>query len=183
MLDSLHLPIDSRLIMVVGDLNDNKNVQTIIKAMSMCPANYHLLICGTGPLEPALRALATQTNVEKRCHFLGFRSDVKTLLMISDLFVMASKREGLPRSTMEAMAAGLPCVVSKIRGNVDLIDEGKGGYTIEPNDYEASAKAINKILSDRNLAKRMGDFNKNKITKFSVDKVKEQVIDLFNELQ
>ena len=74
-------------------------------------------------------------------------------------------------------------MVSKVRGNVDLIDEGEGGYTIEPNDYEAFAKAINKILSDRNLAKRMGDFNKNKITQFSIDKVKEQVIDVFNDLQ
>lgn len=183
LLKSLHLPIDARLMMVVGDLNDNKNVQTIIKAMSMCPKNCHVLICGTGPLEQNLRALAIQMNVEGQCHFLGFRSDVKTLLMISDLFLMVSKREGLPRSTMEAMAAGLPCVVSKIRGNVDLIDEGEGGYTIEPNDYEAFAKAINKILSDSFLAKRMGVYNKNKITQFSIDKVKEQVIDVFNDLQ
>lgn len=182
LLSSLHLPIDSRLIMVVGDLNDNKNVQTIIKAMSMCPADYHLLICGTGPLESKLRALATQTNVDRRCHFLGFRSDVKTLLMISDLFVMASKREGLPRSTMEAMAAGLPCVVSKIRGNVDLIDEGEGGYTIVPNYYEGFANAINRILSDGVLAKRMGAYNRNKIRQFSIDKVEVQVVETFNEI-
>lgn len=176
------MPIESRLIMVVGDLNDNKNVQTIIKAMSMCPENYHLLICGTGPLESKLRALAIQANVDRRCHFLGFRSDVRTLLMTSDLFVMASKREGLPRSTMEAMAAGLPCVVSKIRGNVDLIDEGKGGYTIEPYDYEGFAKAINRILSCEVLAKRMGVHNRNKISLFCIDNVKEQVVEVFNEL-
>ena len=50
-------------MMVVGDLNDNKNVQTIIKAMSMCPKNCHVLICGTGHLEQDLRALAIQMNV------------------------------------------------------------------------------------------------------------------------
>ena len=182
MLGSLHLPIDARLIMVVGDLNNNKNVQTIIKAMPMCPENYHLLICGNGPLEQELRALAIQAKVEKQCHFLGFRSDVKTLLMASDLFAMASKREGLPRSTMEAMAAGLPCVVSKIRGNVDLIDEGKGGHTIEANDYEGFAKAINRILSDGVLAKRMGAYNRNKIRQFSIDKVKELVVEVFDGL-
>lgn len=176
------MPIESRLIMVVGDLNDNKNVQTIIKATMMCPANYHILICGTGPLEPELRALAIQTNVDKQCHFLGFRNDVKTLLMISDLFVMASKREGLPRSTMEAMAAGLPCVVSKIRGNVDLIDEGKGGHTIEPNDYVGFAEAINRVLLDGVLAKRMGAYNRNKIRQFSIDKVEVQVVEAFNEI-
>lgn len=167
--------------MVVGDLNDNKNVKTIIKAMSMSPENCHVLICGTGPLEPELRALAVQTNVDRRCHFLGFRSDVKTLLMTSDLFVMASKREGLPRSTMEAMAAGLPCVVSKIRGNVDLIDEGKGGYTIEPNDYEGFAEAINRVLLDGVLAMRMGAYNKIKIKQqFCIEIVEENIYDVFN---
>lgn len=176
----MHLPINSRLIMVIGDLNENKNVQTIIKSMSKCPSNFHIMICGTGPLEQELRELAFQWNLEKQCHFLGFRSDVKTLLMISDLFVMASKREGLPRSTMEAMAAGLPCIVSKIRGNVDLIDDGKGGYTIEPNDYEAFGEAINKVLSDDTLAMRMGEYNRNKIKQFSIGIVKEQIIDVFN---
>ena len=67
--------------------------------------------------------------------------------------------------------------------NPSYDESRKGVATSIVRKSEAFAKAINKILSDRNLAKRMGDFNKNKITKFSVDKVKEQVIDLFNELQ
>ena len=61
-------------------------------------------------------------------HFLGYRNDVKELYEMSDCFVMPFFREGLSRSIMEAMASGLPCIVSDIRGNRDLIDDKKGGY-------------------------------------------------------
>lgn len=64
----------------------------------------------------------------------------------------------------------------------DLIDEGKGGHTIEPNDYEGFAKAINRILSDGVLAKRMGAYNRHKIRQFSIDKVEVQVVEAFNEI-
>ena len=102
---------------------------------------------------------------------------------MSDIFLSASKREGLPRSTMEAMSMGLPCIVSKIRGNIDLIDENKGGRLINPTDIDGFAESINILLADKNTAIRQGQYNLNKVKEFSVDVVKQRMLDIFNNLQ
>lgn len=176
------LPVSSKIGIIVGDLNDNKNVETIIKALPATPKEFHIIICGFGPNELSLKELAANLKVSERTHFLGFRKDVKELYAISDMFLFASKREGLPRSTMEAMCMELPCIVSKIRGNVDLIDEGLGGFLCTPLDYNAYAQAINKVLSDEKSAKQFGKYNKTKVEQFSIDVVRNKMVDVFNEV-
>ena len=167
------LPVSSKIGIIVGDLNDNKNVETIIKALPATPKEFHIIICGFGPNEFSLKELAAKLKVSERTHFLGFRKDVKELYAISDMFLFASKREGLPRSTMEAMC---------IRGNVDLIDEGLGGFLCTPLDYNAYAQAINKVLSDEKSAKQFGEYNKTKVEQFSIDVVRSKMVDVFNEV-
>lgn len=167
---------------VVGDLNENKNVVTIIRALSKTNGNIHLLICGLGPLEQPLRRLAVTLNIEKRCHFLGYRKDIKVLYKVSDIFINASQREGLPRSTMEAMLAGLPCVVSKIRGNVDLIDEGKGGLFFAPKDYKRLAEEINLLAADGQLRTEYGHYNQERIKDYDIEVVKRQMFEIYKEI-
>lgn len=165
------LNADDTVIISIGDLNENKNTATIISALKDTPKNCHYLICGNGPLKRDLIYLSSRLGVEKRCHFLGFRQDIKDLLDASDIFVMASKREGLPRSTMEAMAAGLPCVVSDIRGNRDLIEEGKGGYLIDPHDTNEFSYKINLIINNPSLRMEMKAHNLERIKDFEINKV------------
>ncbi|MEA4820812.1 MAG: glycosyltransferase, partial [Erysipelotrichales bacterium] len=98
------------------------------------------------------------------------------------MFILASKREGLPRSTMEAMCAGLPCIVSKIRGNVDLIDEGKGGFLVPPKDVDSFASAINILISDKKLKENYGKYNKEKIKAFDINIVNSMMLDLFKKI-
>lgn len=178
---SLGLPDDAFIGIVVGDLNDNKNVGTILKALPNTPNNVHILICGFGPNERFLKEQTVKLGISERCHFLGFRSDVKELLLLSDVFLFASKREGLPRSTMEAMLAGLPCVVSKIRGNVDLIDDNKGGILVPPKDSSSFASALNKLASNQNLREEFGRYNQQKVKDFDIEIVKQQMIDIYKE--
>ena len=178
----LNLPSDAIIGIVVGDLNANKNVETIIKALSKAESNIHLLICGFGPLEEKLKLYARERNIEERCHFLGYRNDVKELYKISDMFIFASQREGLPRSTMEAMLAGLPCIVSKIRGNVDLIDEGKGGRLIGPKDYKSFAEAMTELAGNSELRKQYGEYNQERIKLFDIEVVKRQMLEIYKEV-
>lgn len=179
---SLNVPEDAVVGIVVGDLNKNKNVGTIIKALQMVKCDMHLLVCGFGPLESKLKELAKVCGVQDRCHFLGFRTDVKELYKISDMFVFASQREGLPRSTMEAMLAGLPCVVSNIRGNVDLIDNNKGGILFPPKDYKALAEAMTIIAGNPGDRKRFGEYNKERIKAFDIEIVKNQMLEIYKEV-
>lgn len=180
--NEIGLPDNAKVGIVVGDLNDNKNVSTLIKAIPNTPKSFHIIICGIGPNEDSLKKLTGKLNVAERVHFLGFRKDVKELYAISDIFLFASKREGLPRSTMEAMCMQLPCIVSRIRGNIDLIDEGHGGYLIAPTDIEGYAEAINKVLSDKVLANSMGKYNRDKVELFSLDVVKTEMVKVFNKV-
>ena len=99
---------------------------------------------------------AKDLGIEKQLHLLGYRTDVAELYAMADIFVFPSLREGLSVSLMEAMSSGLPCVVSKIRGNVDLIQAEKGGFLCSPASAWEFAEAISKLSDDRKLRYKMG---------------------------
>ena len=175
------VPVEASLCIGVGDLNDNKNVITMIKAIARTPKSVHLALCGCGPMEKYLKDLCQSLCVADRVHFLGFRRDISELYKASDMLLMTSKREGLPRTTMEAMCAGIPCICSNIRGNTDLIDEGKGGYLVNPLDADAFAKAISDLIEKPQLRKDMGAYNREKIKAFDISVVKSKLLELFRQ--
>lgn len=176
------VPADAHLCLGVGDLNDNKNVVTMIKAIAKSPVSVHLALCGFGPSENHLRKLCELLNLEDRVHFLGFRTDVGELYKASDFLFMASKREGLPRTTMEAMCAGIPCLCSNIRGNVDLIEDGKGGFLISPLDADGFANAIVRLVNDPQLREEMGNYNREKVKAFDIDIVKSKMLEIYKSI-
>lgn len=164
---------NSILIISVGDLNKNKNNEVVIKALSKLKNNkIHYLICGLGYKKNYLFNLAKKNNIEKNIHFLGYRTDVPQLLKSCDIFIMMSYREGLSRSLMEAMAAGLPCIVSKIRGNVDLIENGKGGYLVDPNDFNMLTNRINLLAENASIRTDMRNYNLESVKNYDVKNIK-----------
>ena len=179
--EELGLSQKDKVILSIGELNRNKNHEVILRAIgNLKRTDVHYVICGRGDLEQHLREVAKEIGMEGRLHLLGFRTDAKEWLKIADIFAFPSFREGLPVSLMEAMAAGLPVVCSKIRGNVDLIQHKKGGYMGVPENQDYYTKAIEQILLKPDLGKRMGMFNQNVIAAFDkeqVEKVMYQVYD------
>lgn len=166
-----------------GELNTNKNNRVIIEALgNLQNKNVHYFLCGVGPCEEELKDLAQTSGVVEQVHFLGYRTDIKELFRAADVFVMPSFREGLSRSIMEAMASGLPCIVSKIRGNVDLVEEGKGGYLCDPYDIHSFEISIENCLYDSAEAKHMGAYNKSKIIQYSSGVVEEKLKDIYLEI-
>ena len=166
-----------------GELNANKNNKVIIEALAILQnRNVHYYLCGVGPCEEGLRNLVQKKGIAEQVHFLGYRADVKELFQAADVFVMPSFREGLSRSIMEAMASGLPCIVSKIRGNVDLVEEGKGGYLCDPYDIHSFEISIENCLHDSAEAKHMGAYNKSKIIQYSSGVVEEKLKDIYLEI-
>lgn len=160
----------------MGDLIERKNYSVAIKAMSkISDLNIHYFICGKGPEEAKLIKLSEELGLLERVHFLGYRNDIKELLKAADAFLFTSKQEGLARSLMEAMASGLPCVASKIRGNTDLLDGTDGGYLCETTDAVAYAKKLELLANDKVLRKMMGKNNLITIQKFSTETVDEEL--------
>ncbi len=164
---------DATLLISVGELNDNKNHETVIKAVKGMDVYY--IIAGVGDKKEHLQNIIDEQGMTDRIKLLGFRTDVKELYSVSDVFVFPSFREGLSVSLMEAMASGLPCVVSRIRGNVDLIDEN-GGALFDPHNIDDCKHALDKILSLRkNELTVKGKANVAKIKLFANDTVVEQM--------
>ena len=174
---SLGLKPGEILILSVGELNQNKNHEVIIRAIAkLNNPQIHYFIAGKGNNEQYLIKLAKTLGVN--LHLLGYRTDVIELLNAADIFAFPSIREGLSVALMEAMAAGLPCVVSKIRGNVDLISED-GGFLCEPDDVNLFYDAIKELL-DKNKRKFMGDYNRLNIQKFDVCHIIERISKIYD---
>lgn len=177
---SLGLNHDDIVLISMGDLIPRKNYITSIKAVAKANRpNIKYLICGKGPELANLQTLAHQLGVSEQVMFLGYRNDIKELLAISDIFLFTTYQEGLPRSMMEAMAAGLPCVASRIRGNVDLIDNGLGGYLIDPKHVTDVANAIRFLINDNEKRRAMSAINRERIENFHTEKVKDAIYKLY----
>lgn len=178
----LGIPEDAQMVLSIGELNDNKNHQVVIKALSeLKNDNVYYLICGEGEKRQYLTDLAAENSFADRLILTGYRYDVKEILKTADLFVFPSFHEGLPVSVMEAMAAGLPVICSEIRGNVDLIKTGEGGILCNPESVEDFKNAIEKLLTDKNSASEMGIFNLKNIEKFSLNEVKDEIEKIYKE--
>ena len=167
----------------VAQLIKRKNHMVLIQAVKkLHNPHFHLFICGDGVQEAELKAKAKELGIEHQIHFLGFRKDVYKISSAADLFLFASLQEGLPVALMEAMACGLPIVASKVRGNYDLIDQGKGGYLVAPLDVDGFVKAIHKITENKERLEKMKQYNLRKVQKYSIEAVVEQMADLYEDM-
>ncbi len=172
----LGVPEDAKLLLSVGELNDNKNHEMVIKAIDCLDVYY--IIVGAGDKEEYLRSVIESKGLDDRIKLLGYRTDVRELYSASDIFVFPSYREGLSVSLMEAMASSLPIACSAIRGNVDLVDEN-GGELFDPHSAESVRNAISRLIT-RDLC-LLGQYNREKSKKFSNEEVLSQMRKIYEE--
>lgn len=185
--EELGIPKDAFVVISVGELNKNKNHQVVVKAIEKIdnPSVYYL-ICGQGNNKARLKNLADMHGISERVLLLGFRNDVHEIYNVADIFAFPSYREGLPMALMEAMSAGLPVICSSVRGNTDLIESGKGGYLLEPEDVDGITECMLKVIGDAELRKSMAIRNMEKVMKYDKSVVKaeiEKIYESFKEEQ
>lgn len=179
--EELGLGEEDFMLLSVGELNRNKNHSVVIQALAeLKNKNVHYCIAGKGELREELLELAKKLGVRKQVHLLGFRNDVSELLQAADIFVLPSLREGLNVSLMEAMASGLPCIASDIRGNRDLIVDNKGGFLFDALSSEKLVSAMEYLLTNNKLMLEMGIYNRNRVKKFSVENVNRLMREVYD---
>jgi len=143
----LGLQYADKMILSVGELNENKNHEVVIKALSkLNDKNIKYFIAGKGPLKDYLVDRAHKLGIKDQVHLLGFRDDVDNLLQIADLFVFPSHREGLSVALMEAMSCKVPVICSDIRGNRDLI--GVSALFNQNDEMDVADKIMKFLLGD-----------------------------------
>lgn len=175
------LNVGDVLVSSIGELDDNKNHITVIRALAQLGrSDFKYVVCGVGPNKDLLLEEATKLGVKNNVLLVGYRSDVPDILNAADIFVFPSYHEGMPVSALEAMACGLPIICSEIRGNVDIIREGDNGYLFQPSDVETLACKLEYLLDDAEKRKVMGLKNKENVKDFSLDSVTEELKRIYN---
>ena len=111
-------------------------------------SDVHFLLVGKGSYERELRALATSLGLDDRFHFAGERDDVPGILALIDVFVMTSRWEAMPYSLLEAMGAGRAIVLTRIAGLEKVVENGRAGVIIPPEDPEAACREVTGLLDD-----------------------------------
>lgn len=176
----LGLSDDDFVLLSVGELIKRKNHSVVLEALGKLKNEGKMdkkqyLICGRGVLEGKLKEKTRALGIEEHVHFLGYRRDIDEICNAADLFVFMSFQEGLPVALMEAMGCGLPSLATEIRGNCDLLDEGKGGFFCKPDDSRKLADLIVKMSEDSALREQMKMNNIKKIKDFDIQIVAEQM--------
>jgi len=156
--EHLGLEPGERLVLTVGRLVEQKNHGLAIRALARVP-DAVLAIAGDGPLRPSLERVAAEEGVNGRVRFLGVRPDVRALMGDADAIVLSSRWEGLPLSALEALASGTPLVATDVRGLRELVTDGQDALLV-PEEPEALAAALGRVLDDSELAARLAEAGK-----------------------
>jgi glycosyltransferase involved in cell wall biosynthesis len=144
--------------------------------------DVHLLIAGTGELAHELQGAAQKLGLEKRVHFLGFVEDLRALWSSSDMALFASEAEGLCTALIEAQAAGLPAVITRAGGMVEVIEENRTGLAVEVGAVAELAEAIVKLVSDPLRRREMGAAAEMRARdKFSANTMVESILAVYRE--
>ncbi len=181
----LGLNEDDKVILSVSEFIKRKNYPTMLQSFAkLCKTRNDVkyVLCGTGILFEEMKAYAKQLGIEDKVLFLGYRKDINKIMQVSDIFFHQSFQEGLTMGIMEAMHFAMPVITSNVRGNVDLIDNGKGGIITECDDIEAQVAALSKLLDDKTLREQMGQFNVKNVEKYYLDNVRAELKEIYQKI-
>lgn len=172
-MNSLNIPIESKILLSVGELNTNKNHIVVLKALKTLPHYFHYVICGDGDNKTKLLKEIHHLELDDRVHILGYKKNIYEIMKCCDFFLFPSKREGLSVALMEAMACEMVCIVSNVRGNIDLIDKHLGGYVLDLDKFTLELPSI--LLQKDDIYNKMIDYNKKKLNQYSLDTILEKM--------
>src|SRR5215216_3468554 len=147
-------------VLFVGRLAPQKGVHTLVAAAGLLKdPSAQVLLVGDGPKRKALEREAKRIGVADRLHFVGFfaHDRLPAVLAHADVLVLPSLYEELGTVLLEVMQAALPIVASKTGGIPDVIEDGVNGLLVPPGEAEALAYAINRLLAERDLARRLSE--------------------------
>ena len=160
----------SPVVGTVARLAPEKGIDRLLQAFSWVRAvtGAALVIVGDGPERPRLEALAAELGLADAVEFAGYTSDVETALARMDVFALASRSEGIPLALLEAMAAGLPVVATRVGGVPEVVADGDTGILVPSGDVHALAGAITELLNDPERRRATGQRGRERVrTHFS----------------
>ncbi len=175
-----HIAPGCRKIIMVAGFRWEKDQDTLIKALTHLPENFHLFLVGDGVRRKECEALASQKGVAERVHFLGIRPDVPALLHAADYVVMSSHFEGLSLSSVEGMSVGKPFLASDVNGLREVVEGA--GILFPHGNAEALASEILKLEASPELYRAVAFSCSTRARQFDISKMAEGYLNVYNSL-
>ena len=178
----LGISSDDFTVCFTGNIRPVKGCDILLEALKMIPRDKHVMAVFVGECrDPKVTSMMQSVEIKDRIKFLGFRKDAAAISGMCDVFVMPSlKREGLPRAVIEAMAQGVPAIVSRVGGMPELVEDGKSGMIVTPGDPKALADAVMKMQADPAFRKQCSANARIRIERdFNITKTIEQFSAMF----
>jgi L-malate glycosyltransferase len=174
-------------VVLVGNMHDDVKGHACLIAAARAVARefpgVRFVLAGEGEQRGNFEQQVAQLGLERNFLFLGRRDDVPCLLASCDIAVLPSKAEGLPNAVLEYLAAGLPTVASRVGGNAEIVQDGKTGLLVPPDDPSALAEALLRLLRDPGFAATLGGLGREYVTsEFSFRRMIENTDQLYTEL-
>ena len=175
---------DTVVIGLCGNLRKQKNHALLIEAaakLKQKKLKFCVLCAGTSVEEEvqALHQKVKDMQVQDCVHFIGARMDVPELMQAFDIYCLPSFFEGLPFSLMEAMAAGLPAVATRVEGNREVVQDGKTGFLTTNDNVEELTQALEKLIVDQKMRHQMGEAALVAVEELSFERMMQQYEKLF----
>lgn len=168
--NELGVPEGAFHVVSVGELNDNKNHEVMIRAIAgLDDPSIYYSICGKGSNDERLRSLIKEYQLEQRVRLLGYRTDISEVLQSADCFAFPSKREGLGIAAVEAMACEVPVIAADNRGTREYMRHGENGIVCHTGTTEEFMEAIIKLRDSKELRNQMSRNARTVAEEFSID--------------
>lgn len=168
------------IITMVASMREAKDQDTVIKAISMLPANFVLRLVGDGPRRPILENLASSENVMERVEFMGNRSDIPAILEESDIVVLSSHWEGLSLSSVEGMASGRPFVASNVDGLRDIV--GGAGILFEHGNAQELSNILRQLCENPQFYTEVAQRCQVRASQYDISLMAQKYNDLYHSL-
>ena len=170
---------------LVARMNEKvKNHPALLRAAAVLikeNQNVEFVLAGDGPLRPEFEMMARDLGIASHVKFLGERRDIPAVLASLDISVLTSFSESLPNALMEAMAAGLPVVSTRVGGSPELVIHGETGFLVDSGDDAQLVEALRALIASQSLRKRFGSLGREVArAKFAVESVQKQYEDLYS---
>jgi len=183
--ESVHPPKPTRTtrrLVMLAQLRPQKGHETLLEALAALPDDVTLVLAGDGPERARIEARVADLGLGPRVHLAGFVDDIRGLLTGADVVVLPSRFEGLPLAVLEAMAVGRPIVATDVAGTNELVTDGETGLLVPPDDPSGLATAILRLLDDPDLARRLGENGRERVTeRFGLDRMVRGVEGVYRE--
>jgi len=181
----LGVPDSETLVLTVANLRPEKGYDVLLDAVRLLADRdvpVHVAAVGRGPMEDELLTRHRELGLDGHLQFLGQRDDVLRLLAGSDVFVLASRQEGLPVSLMEATSMGMPIVATAVGGVPQVVTDGDDGLVVAPGDPDRLADALERVIADPELRRRLGQAAKDKSVMFDVSAASREIEQIYTDL-